>query len=174
MNVTVLFNPLRGKTFPVNHHFSLSCSYWTNPFPSSNAVFPLKLNSLWFPLTEPFVILLFSGFSPFLLCKHLFCDSSWIQLLASTPTPHRSVTCFHCCLSNTASSGKVGSCGQGQPSAPARPLDLACPLGSAQEPAPGTGATCRSCQGQRFLPESNNCQKCKERDFTEARALLGT
>lgn len=80
MNITVPFNPLKGKTFPVNHHFLVSLSYWTNPFPSSRAVFPLKLNSLWFPLTKPFVVHLFSQVSPCFFSGCRFASASFVTV----------------------------------------------------------------------------------------------
>lgn len=80
MNITVLFNPLKGRLFPMNHHFLVSYSHRANPFPSRSAIFPLQLNSLRFPPTIPFCGPSFSPLSPHFFCqllrKHLFRDSS--------------------------------------------------------------------------------------------------
>lgn len=103
--MTLLLNPLKGKTFPVTHHFLVSCSYWTNPFPSSSAVFPLKLNSLWLPLDEPFVVHLFSQISPrFFFSACCFVSASFVPLAGhnSLLQPLLLTKEWHACLAASA------------------------------------------------------------------------
>lgn len=162
MSITVPFNPLKGKTFPVNHHFLVSLSYWTNPF--LQGCFSIEVKLIMISSNQAFCGPSFlSGFSLFLsgccFASASFVTvaghSSLLQPLLLTKEWHASVAAS----ATPASSHGTGSCGQGQPSAPVRPLDWdcpappACPFGSTQEPAPGTGATCCSCWGQRFLPQ---------------------
>lgn len=93
MNITVLFNLLKGKSFPVNHRFLVSYSQRTNPFPPSSAIFPLKLNSLRFPPTVLFRGLSsLLGFSQHLLpaaAQALPRATNWTWLLTPAPTTHR-------------------------------------------------------------------------------------
>lgn len=141
MNITVLFNPLRGRFFPMNHHFLVSYSHRTNPFPSHSAIFPLQLNSLRFPPTIPFCGPSSSPLSPRFSCqllrKHLFRGSNWPQL----PAP----------------AAATQGCRAPGEAAPAGPQPPACSATSRRH-------SCAAPARQRFLPETGGCQKCCRRD----------